>query len=101
MPPSDDAITLAVIASRLDDVRDDIGQMRGDMSGFAAKHVTRGEWEMRNAFSDSKFSGLGREIGDLRGELRARRAPWWSVAAVLVSAAALLWTLIGPAIIAL
>jgi len=52
-------------------------------------------WEQRNTHVDFVIAGLGREIGDLRGELRAKRAPWWSVAAVVIAAAALLWSMFG------
>lgn len=89
-----DATALAVVASRLDDVREDIAQLRGDISSFRAGHVTRGEWEQRNQHSDSKFAALGREIGDLRTELNSRRAPWWSVVGAAAAGVALLLNLI-------
>ncbi|WP_460776003.1 hypothetical protein [Microbacterium sp. GXF7504] len=99
--PEDSAATLAVVVSRIDDLREDIAQMRSDIAAGRSASVLRGEWEQRNNYSDHKFAGLGREIGELRTELRARRAPWWNVAAVIFAGCAFLWTLIGPTIIAL
>ncbi|CAI9386094.1 hypothetical protein [Microbacterium sp. T2.11-28] len=91
-----DATALAVIASRLDDVRDDISGLRSDVTRFSTLHVTRGEWEQRNNYSDTRFAGLGREIGDLRSELGSRRAPWWSVAAIVIAGASALFTILQP-----
>lgn len=54
-------------------------------------------WEQRNRHVDFVHAGLGREIGDLRAEVRSKRAPWWSVAAVVVAGAALLWSMFGGA----
>lgn len=104
-----DAATLAVVVSRIDDLREDIAHMRHAVAEAASRSVSRGEWEQRNNYSDSRFAALGREIGDLRNEthtrqaelraeVQSRRAPWWSVAAVLVSGLALTWTIVGPAI---
>lgn len=108
-PAPDDAATLAVVVSRIDDLREDIADMRRAVAESAARSVSRGEWEQRNNYSDSRFAALGREIGDLRnethtrhaelrGEVQARRAPWWSVAAVAVAGLALAWSIISPAI---
>lgn len=95
------AATLAVAISRIDDLREDIAGLRTDLSDIRTSHVTRGEWEQRNNFSDSKFHSIGREVGDLRAELNSRRAPWWSVVAVGAALGALIWSIFGPAVIAL
>lgn len=115
MPPSDDA-TLAVVVARLDDLREQqradtktltesIEAVRQQLAAMRGEVVSRDTWETRNAHVDGRFQDQGREIGDLRtshakdiADLRAdiasRRAPWWSVAAVVVAAAALAITLI-------
>lgn len=91
----DDAASLAVVVARLDDVREDIRDLRTDLSSHRTEMVSRGEWEMRNRAVDSRFDNQGREIA----ELKAARAPWWSWASVLVAAAALIWAVLGPVIV--
>lgn len=93
MAPEDDRVTLAVVVSRLDDLREDLRELRDELSQQRGQTVARTEWEMRNAHVDSKFAGHGREIGQLRADLAARRQPWTSVASALVAVAALLVTL--------
>lgn len=86
--------TLAVVVARLDDVREDIRDLRTDLSTHRTEMVSRGEWEMRNRSVDSRFENQGREIA----ELKAARAPWWSWASVIVAGAALAWAILGPVI---
>lgn len=88
------AATLAVVVARLDDVREDIRDLRTDLSTHRTEMVSRGEWEMRNRAVDNRFDSQGREIA----ELKAARAPWWSWASVLVAAAAFAWAILGPVI---
>ena len=110
-PGQPDEVTLAVLAARMDDVRADIRGMRGDLAAHRAELVPRGEWEQRNRHVDARFQDQGREIGTLRTSLEttktalegkvaaaeqradSRRAPWWTVAALVLSGAALLVTL--------
>ena len=118
--PESDAATLAVVVSRIDDLREDIAEMRRAVAEASARAVPRGEWEQRNNLVDSKFAAFGREVGDLRNEthtrhaelraetanryaelraeIQSRRAPWWSAAAVVLAAAGFGWSLLGPAI---
>lgn len=91
----DDAASLAVVVARLDDVREDIRDLRTDLSSHRTEMVSRGEWEMRNRAVDSRFDNQGREIA----ELKAARAPWWSWASVLVAVAALMWAVLGPVLV--
>lgn len=91
-----DPVTLAVVASQIGDLREDIRDLRGDISSARDNNVSRGEWVQRNSNVDTRFQNQGREIGELRLELRSRRAPWWSVGALILSAGALLWTVLGP-----
>lgn len=120
--PEDLATQLAVVAARLGDVierqekdtarlAEAIESLRRDLATSRADLVTRGEWEQRNRHVDARHQELGREIGTLRtsietktaalaGEINAieakveaRRAPWWSVAAVAVAVVSLLVTL--------
>lgn len=81
--------TLAVLVSRVEDLRGDVSAMRADQTAQRSGMVPRTEWEQRNRFVDDTFRGYGREIGDLRTELRARRVPWPSVGAFVVAACAL------------
>ncbi|MPT14035.1 MAG: hypothetical protein E2601_03870 [Microbacterium sp.] len=90
----DPAATLAVVVARLDDVRSDIRDLRGELTSHRTEMVSRGEWEMRNRAVDSRFEHQGREVA----ELKAARAPWWSWASVIVAGLAFAWAVLGPVI---
>lgn len=85
-----------MILSRLDDIRDDVKVMRESMDKMPERYVARGEWDQRNQNVTSQLLGQGREIGQLRADLNSRRAPWWSTVTVVLSSAALLWTIVAP-----
>lgn len=111
-PQPPDEITLAVVAARLDDLREDVKGVRSDLAIHRAELVGRGEWVQRNQAVDTRFQEQGREIGQLRtdlntkvagldGEIKAvekaadaKRPPWTAVAAVVVAIVALAVTLI-------
>ena len=61
----------------------------GLTSTLPTTYVPANLWAQRNQQVDERHRDLGRELGDLRTELRSRRLPWPSVVAVLVAAAAL------------
>ena len=108
----DDEITLAVVAARLSDLREDVKGMRSDLTAYRAELVSRGEWEQRNRAVDARFQEQGREIGQLRtsldtkiaevgGDIKAvetkadsRHAPWWAVASVVVAVVSVVLVLI-------
>lgn len=89
-PPEDDRVLLRVVAERLADVQTSQTAIREQLTQQSASFVPRGEWLLRNQHVDGTFSAQGREIGDLRAELRARRLPWPTVVGAIVSVAALL-----------
>lgn len=93
-----DPATLAVVVARLDDLRDDMRAMRQELASHRADLVPRGEWEQRNRHVDARFQEQGREIANLRTEVRteaqSRRQPWTAVAAAIVGIASIALTLI-------
>ena len=88
-PPEDDRVLLRVVAERLADVQVSQGAIREQLTQQSASFVPRGEWVIRNQPVDSQFTGHGREIGDLRAELRARRLPWPTVVGAIGSLVAI------------
>jgi len=90
-----DEATLAVVVARLDDVRHDLANLGTRLDASARAQVGRGEWEQRNRAVDARFEGQGREIAQLRTTLAGQRAPWWSVGALVVSAAAFAFQWLG------
>lgn len=83
---------LDLVLARLEDIAADLRDMR-------ANYVPTAVWVQRNAHVDSRLQSIGRELGDLRTEVRSKRVPWPSVASVVISGAALLVVLvqaIGP-----
>lgn len=88
--------TLAVVLSKLSDLREDVLELRAEVRASSANVVGRGEWVQRNAHVDGTFAGQGREIALLRTEIvqartlaENRRAPWWSVMAAIGTAVAI------------
>lgn len=98
MPDSDDG-TLGVVVARLEDLRVDLRDLRGDLVVHRAELVPRTEWTLRNNAVDHRFEGQGREISEIKQRLAAARAPWWSVGAIVLAAGSLAWTILGPAIV--
>lgn len=90
----DDRATLATINVELRHLRDDVEELSSTLKTSAGVHVTRTEWQLRNAHVDSVHASLGREIGQVRADVAARRTPWPTVASVALAAAALIITLI-------
>lgn len=101
MPVNDnEQATLAVVVSRLDDLRGDLHSIREDLRRTGENSVTRNEWMQRNGYVDAKFDDQGRDIADLRTDMASKRVPWYTVAALLLSGGALGWTILGPVLIA-
>ncbi|GEA79927.1 hypothetical protein [Cellulomonas uda] len=71
-PGQPDDVTLAVVAARLADVREEMRGMRSDLASHRAELVPRGEWEQRNRHVDSRFQEHGREIGTLRTAIETK-----------------------------
>jgi hypothetical protein len=95
-------LSLDVVVSRLDDLREDVRDLRTDLAEQRTGQVSRGEWTQRNTLVDGRFDSHGREIGQLRADLAAvrsdtapKRAPWWAVLAVVVAAGGVLVDLVG------
>lgn len=86
----DDRVTLLLVVERLDDLKTSVSNVQQQLAQQSASFVPRGEWVLRNQHVDGTFASHGREIGDLRAELRARRLPWPTVVGAIVSVAALL-----------
>ena len=86
----DDRVTLLLVVERLDDLKESVSNVQAQLGLQAASFVPRGEWVLRNQHVDETHRSLGREIGDLRTELRSRRLPWPTVLGAIVSVAALL-----------
>lgn len=96
MTAEPDAATLQVVVERLNDLRLDVGAVRTQLTAQAVTLVPRGEWVQRNEAVDARFNGQGREISELRTELRSRSIPWTSVLSAVVAFVALVMTLVGP-----
>jgi len=93
--------TLAVVLSKLSDLREDVLELRAEVRASSANVVARGEWQQRNAAVDASFTAQGREIAQLRTDIvqartlaETRRAPWWSVVAAIGSVVAVAAVLI-------
>jgi hypothetical protein len=88
--------TIGVLISQVEFMREDIRELSKDLKKANDDKVSHREWSQRNTEVNGRFHTQGREIGDLRTELRAKSAPWWSVGSVIVAVAALAYTVLGP-----
>ena len=84
-------ITLAVVVSKLDDIREDIQDLKRST-------ITRAEYDERNRYIDTRLQHKTNETQRLEQRISAKTAPWWSVGALILSTAAIGWTVLGPAI---
>ncbi len=91
-------VAVATLAATVGSLTSSVDALRQELRDDRKTYVQRGEWEQRNRTVDSNFSHQGREIGQLRTDVAARRAPWWSTLAVIVACASFLWSVLGPAI---
>lgn len=92
----DEDISLQVVNTQLAFVREDIQALTKRFDTFNDSKVSHREWAQRNEHVNTRLEGLGREIGELRTEIRAKSAPWWSVGAMICAIAALAYTVLGP-----
>ena len=88
---------LDVLISQVSDMREDIREMRDDLKEVTNNKVSYREWSQRNTEVNGRFQSMGREIGDLRTELRAKSAPWWTICAMIVAIGSFAWSVFGPA----
>lgn len=87
---------IAVLVSQFEYLRGDVQEIQRYIRESDENKVSHREWSQRNEHVNSRLSALGREIGDLRTEIRAKSAPWWSVAAVITAAAGFAWSVLKP-----
>ncbi|TFV82048.1 hypothetical protein E4V99_14030 [Microbacterium sp. dk485] len=87
---------LTYIREDIAELREDIRELRRTVTDSHDNKVSHREWAQRNDHVNGRLQGLGREIGDLRAELRAKSAPWWSVCAVIVAGLSFAWSVIKP-----
>lgn len=89
MPPGDDDYTLAELARGIDRIEESLTRL---IATLGREYVSLILWSQRNEQVDDRFSAQGREIGDLRSELRtvrnqaeARRPTWPAVVSAVVA----------------
>lgn len=95
MSGEDDAVNIAVLATEVRLLREQVTALSALVREQQQTYVTTLLWEHRNRAVDQVHANLGREIGELRVELRSRRVSWPAVGAFAVAAGALLLQLIG------
>lgn len=77
--------TLAVLVSKVEDLRKDVREIRDEGIRRDAAFVSRELFAAHQKASDERFQGQGREIA----ELKAARAPWWTVVGSIAALGAL------------
>lgn len=82
--------TVRLVVERLDDLRQDVAALRVQLTTQAATYVHRDVWLQRNEHVNSELRSQGREIGDLRSEVRSKRLPWTQVVTTVTSVIAIL-----------
>lgn len=86
-PHHDDTTRLAIIETKVDGVVAAVGDIKASLATSSSMHVTRAEWELRNKLVDERHETMQR-----------KQAPWWNATAVIISAVALGWVILGPVI---
>lgn len=75
---------------RLDDLREDVKGLRLQLTSQGTTFVPKDVWLQRNEHVTTELRNQGREIGDLRSEVRSRRLPWTQVVTTVTSVIAIL-----------
>lgn len=88
--------SIEILATQVSFLREDIRDLAKKVDESNDSKVSHREWSQRNDHVNTRLGGLGREVGDLRSEIRAKSAPWWSVSALVVSIVAVGWNVINP-----
>lgn len=111
-----ETVTLAVVVASVNSLqktfdedrkerREDFKALREEIRLSHEDKVTRPEWLQRNGYVDGKVDELGRDIhnvksdlksdvAEIRAELAAKRAPWYAVAGGVTGIGALALTVI-------
>jgi flagellar biosynthesis chaperone FliJ len=81
-------IDIAVINTKLDTLTQHIEQLTRQVNVSNDSKVSRNEWEQRNHYVDGRFQALGREISELRIDIKTEKTnkPHWTaiVGAIVV-----------------
>lgn len=91
----DDRIALAKVETTLEGVVTTLGELRDEIRSQRGEKVPRNEWIQRNTHVDAKFDNQAEDISDIKQDLASKRAPWWTVAAVVFAALSLLYTILA------
>lgn len=83
----DDTTRLAIIETKVDGVVSAVADIKSSLATSTTTHVTRAEWELRNKLVDERHEAMMR-----------KQAPWWSAAAIVLSAIAVVWTIFGDSL---
>lgn len=90
----DVATAVALLGVQMVGLTKVVEQMATEIRQDRQTYVSQQLWQQRNSEVNDKLGGIGREIGDLRVELRSRRVSWPAVGAFAVAGGALLLQLI-------
>lgn len=89
----EDRIALVKVETTLEGVVTTLGELRDEIRSQRGEHVTRNEWTQRNTHVDAKFDTHAEDISEIKQDLASKRAPWWTVVAVVFAALTLLYTI--------
>lgn len=88
-PAAAPAASLDLIVHQLASVAAAVDKVDSKVEKIAEAATPREVWQQRNNLVDTNFVSVGREIGQIRAELNARRTPVTNVLAICMSAVSL------------
>ena len=91
-------ITLAKVEATLEGVQDALKELRDEVRSERRDVVARNEWLQRNMYVNSKFDDQGKDISEIKQDMAAKRAPWWTIVTAIGAGIALVWSIFGPVI---
>lgn len=86
-----DHVAIATLATEMRYIRQSLDEIRQDVKTIGPAHVTRNEWMQRNDVVDGKFTDVDKRITGIVTDLASKRVPWTSIAAIVISAAVLIF----------
>lgn len=94
MSPETGGWTIPEVVRLMRRIEGTLGKLEARLDHMSADFVSRNEWNLRAQAHDREVRDLKASVAKVASDVESRRAPWWSVAAVLTGAGSLLITLI-------
>ena len=98
MSMTDDDVRMAVVKLEVavEALTTTLGEFKEAVKLLDKNTVGRDEYEQRKIFVDARLNAHSRDLRIIEDEQRARRIPWTSITALIISGLMFAWAVLGP-----